>query len=413
MAASVDHTLDQLYRAHAAQLTAACTSYFGLINLATAEDIVQDTFASALSAWQAQGIPENPQSWLYKVCKNKALNLIAKEKVGREHHLSLPSEQEIDGFFLPNEIDDQQLCMLFTSAIPSFSPRMRMIFVLRVIHGIRSKAVADLLLMTDDAVQKTYERARHRISKAHHALSVPDIHQSKSRLIDVINALYLTYSLGYDQPWQKDTGNDLCFDALRLTRLLCMGIAAEEPMVQALYSLMLFHTSRLASRVTPDGALVDLEHQDRSKWNAELIKLAIVHLNKAQYMHPPSKYHLEATIASLHCTAASFAQTPWTRIVSLYLTLDERFPSPFVKLNLAVGLMYAQGPDAALRYIQGHHFSAFAKSHQYHATLSKIYHVAGCVDQAIDHLQLAIQFAPSLHVRSYLEKRLLALQAKS
>ena len=412
-ATAVAPAIDQLYRQCAGQLIAACTSYFGMLNLATAEDLVQDTFASALASWQVKGLPDDPRSWLFKVCKHKALNLISKEQVTKRQYLSRPTSHSIDDFFLPHEIDDQQLRLLIASTIRDFSPRMRMIFILRAIHGVRSKAVAKLLLMTDGAVQKTYERAVQRIKKETLLTRMPDSHESIMRLPDVVNALYLIYVLGYDKPWQQDTGDDLCYDALRLTRLLSLDLARHHHQLLAMYSLMLFHTARLSSRVTPEGAIVDLENQDRSMWDSNLIQLAIIQLNKAQHDRPPSKYHLEAAIASLHCTAPCFADTPWARIADLYQQLDQAFPSPFVKLNLAVSLLYAKGPEDALTYLKSYHFSAFSKNYQYHASLSKIYQAAGTRKQAIEHLQLAIQFAPTLPIRDHLQKKLPTLQSIS
>ncbi|MEQ8775235.1 MAG: sigma-70 family RNA polymerase sigma factor [Marinoscillum sp.] len=398
--------MDQLYRRHAGQLTAACSSYFGMVNLAMAEDMVQDTFIAALSDWNEKGIPNDPKSWLFKICKNKSLNLVAKQKKVLRNKSALYEGEGIDRFFLDHEIQDQQLRWLFATAIPTFSPRMRMIFMLRTLHGIRVREIATLLLLSEASVQKMYERARAQIKGQLEKTSVPDLDHSKERLPSVLNALYLIYTLGYDQPWQADSGQDLCYDALELTRSLVHKPTYQVADTYALYSLMLFQIARLPARISGDGVFQDLQQQDRSLWNAELIQLGIIQLNKSKTPESLSKYHLEATIASLHCTAASWASTPWKQIVVLYRLLLNAFPTPFIKLNLSIALLYAEGHSIALEYLKDQHFSLFSQNYQYHATLSRIYQAGTNLLQAKYHLGMALHYARAQPVKSYLQRRL-------
>lgn len=381
-----------------------------MINLAMAEDVVQDTFIAALSSWNKNGIPNDPKSWLYKVCKNKSLNLVAKRGTSIRHQSNSSEVLDIDQFFLDHEIQDQQLRWLFATAIPSFSPRMRMIFMLKAVHGIRVREIAALLLLTEASVQKMYERAKIQINADLQNTSVPDLNQSKARLPSVTNALYLIYTVSYDKPWQVDTGQDLCYDALALTKSLLSKLIYRTPSLYALYGLMLFQTARLSARISPDGVFLDLEQQDRTQWNKELIHLGIAQLNKSQTQESLSKYHLEATIASLHCTAKSWLLTPWTQILQLYFRLVKVAPSPFVKLNLSIALLYAEGHTTALEYLEDNHFSVFSQNYQYHATLSRIYQAGTNLSKACYHLELALRYVREQPVKFYLQQRLANLK---
>jgi RNA polymerase sigma-70 factor (ECF subfamily) len=56
-----------------------------------AEDIVQDTLLKALEIWKWGKVPEHPEAWLYTVAKNKALDLIRREKLKYKIEHELPS----------------------------------------------------------------------------------------------------------------------------------------------------------------------------------------------------------------------------------------------------------------------------------------------------------------------------------
>ncbi len=53
---------------------------FGTENLETAEDVVQQTFIDAMQVWKLKGIPDNPSAWLFRVAKNKAIDVIRRNK---------------------------------------------------------------------------------------------------------------------------------------------------------------------------------------------------------------------------------------------------------------------------------------------------------------------------------------------
>ncbi|GEM_PF-5816053 len=404
----ITNQLDQLYRQQAGQLIAACTAYFGMINLETAEDIVHETFEAAYTDWQIKGLPDDPVAWLFKVCKNKTLNLLKK---GNRSYATIDLHQKdrsVDAFDQV-EINEQQVRWLYAAAVPSFSPRMRMIFMLKIVHGIKVKDISALLIMKESAVQKMYERALKKVKEQPHIGILENTVIDHSRLPSIINALYLIFTLGYDRPWQVDSGGDLCYDALRLTKCLVDSPGHQQSMLLAFYSLLLFHSARLPSRWSAEGRLCDLENQDRTQWNREMIQLGVQFLNKSTDNQNITKYHIEATIASLHCLATTWNDTPWQKITRLYERMAEQHPSPYVNLNLSIALLQSEGPNVALSFLHKQSFSSFVKNHQYHSTLSRIYESAEDIPKAIHHLKLAINFAKQKAVIDYLNERLASL----
>ena len=108
--------LNKLYREQYSKMVSSLVRYFGLSNFAAAEDIVQETFMSALAKWSVDGEPDNPTAWLFRVCKNKALNYLKSPSSKVSEAVSLDAERghrEFDDIFLEDEIKDSQLRLLF------------------------------------------------------------------------------------------------------------------------------------------------------------------------------------------------------------------------------------------------------------------------------------------------------------
>ena len=49
----------------------------------SAEEAVQDAYASALATWPARGIPDNPAAWLTVTARRRALDLHRREATAR------------------------------------------------------------------------------------------------------------------------------------------------------------------------------------------------------------------------------------------------------------------------------------------------------------------------------------------
>ena len=140
---------------------------------------------------------------------------------------------------------------------------------------------------------------------------------------------------------------------------------------------MLFNSARFKSRFGISGELLDLEMQDRSLWNSDLILLATEFLLQSRN-EKLSSYHLEASIAFIHCTAKSFNTTDWNTIQKLYEQLLHGNPNPFVELNYAIALYYAGQKDRAFVILNELHRHPFLNQYYLlNITLGKFHHLEG------------------------------------
>jgi RNA polymerase sigma-70 factor (ECF subfamily) len=353
----VQQEADNLYKQHFGKLVASLMYASRDIDPETAEDIVQDAFSAALIDWRLHGIPANSAGWLYKVCRNKALNKIKKDK--RLEPLSEKQYQAaIEVRFSESAFDDQQLKLLFACAHPDLAPKTQVVITLKYVVNLRVESIAKNLGMTIDGVDKLLLRARQKIRDERILLEEPHPNALKQRLSIVHKIIYLTFNEGYKSSVGKEIlREDLCEEALLLNKALLESSLSNKE-TSALHALMLFNSARFKSRLSDSGELLDLENQDRSIWNQDLIHLAHEFFTRSQG-ETVSTYHLEAAIAYLHCIAPSFEKTDWRTIVGLYARLLQIYPNPFVELNYAIAKYYAgdkQGALEILNELQGHPF---------------------------------------------------------
>src|ERR1700742_3472595 len=112
--------VDKLYKSHFGKMVTAMLQFSRDLDLETAEDLVQDSFYSALSMWEQTGIPDNPAGWVYKVCRNNALNFLKRNQSFRN---PFDEDYAIDESGEPNEdpFDDRKIYLLFACAHPRLS----------------------------------------------------------------------------------------------------------------------------------------------------------------------------------------------------------------------------------------------------------------------------------------------------
>ncbi|MEL6923087.1 MAG: sigma-70 family RNA polymerase sigma factor [Bacteroidota bacterium] len=417
---TIAQQIDQLYRQHAGALMTSLVSYFNLSNLSLAEDIVQNTFVAALENWSTQGIPEQPKAWLFRVCKNKALNHLKRQQHFRDQ--VLPNTQtatapeisgrvfaKLDNAFLDYEIKDNQLRLLFAISHPDFAPKSSIILTLKTLAGFRLQEIASGLGMQTEAVKKNLQRTRQQIRKNNMPLRVPFLLQSKKRLQRVHQVLYLMFNESY----HSNTGtavirHELCVQALRLTRALLDEPRIATADTRALFALMLFNVARFHARLNEQNQLVELAQQNRQLWDAALIDEAIRHFNRSRKSDHWSRYHYEAGIASLHCTATTFDTTNWKAIVQLYDQLYQLQPNPFVQLNRCIALHYAGQTRQALQTLQK--LKALGTNALYWTTLGELHAQLAEKEKAIDHFLTALQFATTDVAKAGIKRKIDRIQ---
>jgi RNA polymerase sigma-70 factor (ECF subfamily) len=384
----VQQEADKLYKHHFGKLVASLLYTFRGMDPESAEDIVQDAFSSALVNWRSKGIPRNPAGWIFTVSRNKALNKLKKDKWVVP--ISEQSDhQSSETSFSNSVLNDYQLKLLFACAHPDLSPKAQVVITLKYVVNLKVDAIAQLLGMSIDGVDKLLLRARQKIKDEKIILEEPHPDALKQRLPIVHKIIYLSFNEGYKSSGGKEIiRQELCEEALLLNKSLIDSALGNSDTL-ALHALMLFNSARFASRFTSSGELADLENQDRSLWNRDLLTMGRHFLTLSE-SDSISNYHLEAAIAHFHCSAETFADTDWKTIAALYTRLLQGNPNPFVELNYAIALYYAGKKDSAfhmLNELQRHSFL-----NQYVSlsmTLGKLHLLEGNNEQARKFLLLA------------------------
>jgi len=395
--------VDDVYKSHYGKLVATLFSHYPDIPLETIEDIVQDSFAAAMTGWTADTLPANPAGWVFTVCRNKAINKLKGEK-----NRWLQLDEEMDKEENEEGNADLPVKLLFACAHPDLSPKIQVVITLKYVANLRVDAIAGALGMTADAVEKMLFRVRKKIREEGILLTDPDPSLGASRLPTVHKIIYLIFNEGYKPSSGDEAVNeDLCEEALLLAKELIDHRLGDTD-TAALYALMLFNAARFRSRTGASGELLDLDQQDRSLWDQPMIALACDFFRDARE-GAMSPYHYEAAIAWLHCTAPSFAATDWATIGDLYLRMLRMNPNPFVELNYAIALYFAGKKSKAFELMNGLLRQSFLSQYfLLNAALGKCYLLDGDYDRAKTFLTRALEQTGNpreiAFIRSLMEK---------
>lgn len=416
---NINGMVDHLFRKEAGKLTAVLIRRFGFRNFELIEDIVQETFLTALKTWPNDEIPGNPSAWLMQVAKNKTLNALKKEsrtfhpKKGMEDIRSVngtsthPGEHAIDKWFLDHHIRDSQLRVLFTCCHPSYAERARIMLALKALAGFSYTEISRALLVNEENVRKTLYRIRNHIRSNEETLKKPARHQIPERLYSVLTTLYLMFNEGYKRTDGDDVlGKDLCFEAMRLTKLLTEKVPDSAGQIDALMALMCLNAARFSSRTDSKGNIVDLKIQDRSLWDQSLIHRGFYYLKESRKSDQISRYHIEAGISAVHCTASSFEQTDWKKILYYYNRLKEMVDTPIIKINRAIALSYVKSVKTGLKVLE-HMSEPQSESYcHYHAAKGDMYYRLGIYHTAELCFKEACRTAKSVPEKKFLNKRI-------
>lgn len=351
---------DHLFRSEAGRIVATLTRIFGVHNLNLAEDVVQDAFCRALEVWKFRGMPQNPSAWLMTTAKNRALDVLRRERTARtfapELGRMLESEWTVrpvvEEQFGPAAIKDDQLRMMFSCCDPSLAEEAQVALMLNILCGFSVDEVAAAFVSSRAAIEKRISRSKKVLAGSKRLFEVAGAADFSRRLPAVQRALYLLFNEGYHgSSAEAAVRADLCREAMRLTNLLREHPLAATPATHALAALMCLHAARLPGRLNSSGSLSSFFDQDRSLWDTQLVAEGQRLLELSAAGPELTEYHLEAAIAWVHASARSAESTDWKQIVSLYDALMALRPSPIVALNRAIAIGQSEGPDAALARI--------------------------------------------------------------
>ncbi|GAA4274715.1 sigma-70 family RNA polymerase sigma factor [Aquimarina gracilis] len=401
---------DHFFRNEYGKIVAVITRYVGTNNVETAEDIVQETLLKAVDHWQQQGIPENPQAWLYTAAKNHAINVLKRKKhkthyesqQSHVHHHSALETLEISEAL----IKDEQLKMMFACCHPSISKNSQIALILKILCGFSISEIASAFFTSTETINKRLVRGRKQLRLA--KISFEATTDFVQHLDIVLKTIYLLFNEGYSPSQQnKVIRYDLCLEAIRLAEILGnTKNITEKSEVHALLALMYFNAARFEARIE-EGSLVEMHKQDRQKWNVTLMNAGIHYLNQTTNSKTVSVYQILATISGHHCIAPSFETTNWNEILSLYDSLIVLQDTPLVQLNRSVPLAKVKGNRVAIDFLKslentsdiGHHYL-------FHATLAEFYIQENLQKLTKEHLQKAISLCTNARDIELLEKKL-------
>ncbi|RVX40919.1 RNA polymerase sigma factor (sigma-70 family) [Nonomuraea polychroma] len=342
-------TIDAVWKLESAKIIAGLTRLVRDVGLA--EELAQDALVAAMERWPAQGVPANPGAWLMTIAKRRAVDHIrrAQRQERANEHLAHELRR------LPEDADEQQterddtLRLMFLSCHPVLPAPARAALTLKLLGGLSAAEIARAYLVAEPAIVRRIAQAKQTLAEHHVRFELPDETHMAERLSSVLEVIYLIFNEGY----AAASGDDLmrpglCLEALRLGTMLA-DLTPDQAEVHGLVALMEIQTSRAAARTGPSGEPVPLHEQNRGRWDQLRIRRGFAAMLRArQAGGAPGPYVLQAAIAVCHAQARTAADTDWPRIASLYQALVRLTPTPVVRLNQAVAVGMAQGPQAGL-----------------------------------------------------------------
>jgi RNA polymerase sigma factor (sigma-70 family) len=406
---------DHLFRREAGRMVAALTRLFGVHNLALAEDVVQDAFVRALESWKLRGMPENPSAWLMATAKNRALDILRRERTARTYAPDLGRLLESEWTLAPvvaeafgeNAIGDEQLRMMFSCCHPQLPEVAQVALMLQILCGFGVNEVAAAFLTGRAAMEKRITRGKKVLASSARLFDLSDDRDVPQRLSAVHRALYLLFNEGYHGAHAESAvRTELCVEAMRLAELLLARPVTATPATQALIALMCLNAARLPARVDARGHLSPLYEQDRTRWDAALIAKGERLLDRSATGNTITEFHIEAAIAAVHARARSLEDTSWPAIVSLYDTLLTIRPSPVVALNRAIALAQYQGAERGLEEIAAiPEVERLAEYPFYFAAMGELEQRRGRAGLAHEHFLSAGARARNPMERQFFERR--------
>jgi RNA polymerase sigma factor (sigma-70 family) len=371
------------------------------------EDAVQEALLAAAQQWPGAGIPESPVAWLLHVASRRLTDEIRSD-TARRHRESLvvslipPDEQIALAVDSTTTERDDSLDLFFMCCHPALSQTSQVALTLRAVGGLTTAEIARAFHVPEATMAQRISRAKQTIQSSGVGFEPIAPEHRRDRLPAVLHVLYLVFSEGYAATsGESVTRLDLSTEAIRVTRLL--DDCSDDPEVTGLLALMLLTDARRDARTGPNGELVPLDSQDRTRWNRPMIRNGVALLDRAMTLGAPGPYQIQAAIAALHDEATSTDTTDWVQILALYAALLRVADSPMARLSHAIALAMVEGPGAGLAALDGlAREPRFEHSHRLDAVRGHLCERAGDVTTAVACYRRAAGRTASLPERNYL-----------
>lgn len=409
----INQLTEHLFRHESGKMVAILTKIFGIENLELSEDVVQETFVAAVQAWGLKGLPANPSAWLMQVAKNKTIDALRKNKFALQIDFSDPEKQllqseytlatQVEKFWQEDDIKDDLMRMMFACCHPELKPESQITLILKTLCGFSTAEIARAFISTEDTISKRIYRSKEFFRDRKIKPEFPALKELSNRTEAVLKTIYLIFNEGYNSSHSDELiRKDLLAQAMYLCKLLCDNPHTKTTQSFAAMALMYFHASRINSRISPEGEIILLDRQDRSRWDRQLVEAGNYWMNKAASGNSLSSYHIEAAVAYEHCAAQQFENTNWQRILAYYDLLIQIQPTAFVALNRIAVVYKLNGGAETLQQIQRSSFlKEWEKHYIYYSLLGEIYSSTD-TKKAIANFEKAITLT-----QSEAEKRLL------
>jgi RNA polymerase sigma factor (sigma-70 family) len=370
-------------------------------DFAACEDAVQEALLAASQQWPAAGLPENPRAWLIRVATRRLTDRVRAEAARRMREelvvAFVPVEEQIAVVAGGNERDDT-LDLYFMCCHPALSPSSQIALTLRAVGGLTTAEIARAFLVPEATMAQRLSRAKQTITDAGREFE-PDL----ARIDRVLHVLYLVFNEGYTATSGDELVRvDLSTEAIRVVRLLDR-LVPDSAEVKSLLALMLLTDARRAARTGPNGELIPLDEQDRTRWDRAMIAEGVQLLDVAMAMGGRGPFAIHAAIAALHDEAPSTDATDWPQIAALYTAMLAYGDNPMVRLSQAIALGMAEGPRAGLDALDiVARDPRMAKNYRLDAARAHLLERAGDHAAAIQYFRIAAERTASTPERNYL-----------
>ena len=404
-----DTRTGDLLRELAPQVLGAVVRRYGHFD--AAEDATQEALLAAAVQWPEAGVPDNPRGWLITVAARRLTDLLRSEKA-RQRREQAAASRIVPGQWLAPAADqpaaevDDTLVLLFLCCHPALSQASQIALTLRAVGGLATAEIARAFLVPEATMTRRISRAKQHIKDSGIPFAMPSGAERADRLGAVLHVLYLIFNEGYTSTAGPSLRRgELSAEAIRLARMV-RGLLPGDSEVAGLLALMLLTDARKLARTGPDGELIPMAEQDRSRWSAAAIAEGVALITAALPRGPVGPYQLQAAIAAVHDEAPSADDTDWAQIVALYELLMRTSGNPIIALNHAVAVAMARGPDAGLGLLAALQADErIAGDHRFHAARAHMLEMSGDRAAARDSYLAAARQAANLPQQRYLRAR--------